>query len=119
MPQDAYFLATLLGHPSTASKTLNKVLSVYDTIRRPFSNEVAQRSLLNGKYYTMSKEFFDFENCSSDETKQKLEDLGSSIAKNWKWAWTTSLDGSLVEGVQMLEALQNTPSPTSHLMSKL
>lgn len=49
--QDAYLLATLLGHHLTTKSTLARALSIYDSIRRPVANEVARRSLVNGSLF--------------------------------------------------------------------
>lgn len=44
-------LATVLGHHLTTKSTLARALSIYDFIRRPAANEVAQRSHTNGDLF--------------------------------------------------------------------
>lgn len=65
--------------------------------------DVAQRSLLNGRYFSLNHEDFDFNNCPPDEQPQKLKEMGDAIVENWKWAWSTSVDEMVERGVWMLE----------------
>jgi len=89
-------LATVLGHPKTQRSTLSKALSIYDSIRRPFSQGVQEASSRNGRYFTLSK---------VDGQDTELERLGDKIKSNWQWTWTTSLDPSVREAVDLLAAM--------------
>ena len=91
-PQDAYLLATVLGHPSTRSDRIPRALAVYDTLRRPFSSDVALRAKMNGQM-------------SAWQTGGiPLEKLGETMTKSWEWAWLSDLDGALHDAVRMLDA---------------
>ncbi|KAG1880129.1 hypothetical protein F4604DRAFT_1996257 [Suillus subluteus] len=46
--EDAYLLMTVLGHKSTTLETVPMVIAIYDKLRRPFSSEVALRSMRSG-----------------------------------------------------------------------
>ncbi|KAG0706587.1 hypothetical protein DFH29DRAFT_133362 [Suillus ampliporus] len=88
--EDAYFLATVLGHKSTTLETVPRALAIYDKLRRPFSADVAVRSRLSGQLLT-------------SQTDVPLHKLGDTITKNWEWAWLTELDDALEEGVKLVE----------------
>ncbi|KAA8894294.1 hypothetical protein FN846DRAFT_913060 [Sphaerosporella brunnea] len=49
--EDAFILWKLLAHPVAQKENLEAVLRVYDDIRRPFAQSVAERSLKNGFIY--------------------------------------------------------------------
>lgn len=100
--QDAYMLATLLGHPCTTLDTIPRALQVYNAVRRPYANQVAERSRVNGHYFTMQYNGVDFDRISGDEQWDQLQGLGDAITRNWEWAWSTTLD--VTEAVRMLEA---------------
>jgi salicylate hydroxylase len=50
--EDAYVLPTLLGHSRTTLNTIPRALTIYDTVRQPFANKVAEQSRLNCQYFT-------------------------------------------------------------------
>ncbi|KAG1878042.1 FAD/NAD(P)-binding domain-containing protein [Suillus subalutaceus] len=88
--EDAYLLMTVLGHKSTTLETVPRALAIYDRLRRPFSSEVARRSMRSGQL------------CASQEDVP-LHELGDTITKNWEWAWLTELDDALEEAVRLVE----------------
>ncbi|KAG2157162.1 hypothetical protein DEU56DRAFT_6870 [Suillus clintonianus] len=45
--EDAYILATVLGHKPTTIELVSRALVIYDKLRRPFSSDVALRSMRN------------------------------------------------------------------------
>ncbi|KAH7883088.1 FAD/NAD(P)-binding domain-containing protein [Phlebopus sp. FC_14] len=90
--EDAYLLATVIGHRSTTLEDLPRALSIYDKLRRPFSRDVALRSKLSGQL------------CSLQEDVP-LSRLGEVITKNWEWAWLSELDGALEDATRMLNSM--------------
>ncbi|KAG1818991.1 salicylate hydroxylase [Suillus subaureus] len=88
--EDAYLLATVLGHKATTLDTVPRALAIYDKLRRPFSSDVALRSRLNGQLCAF-------------QTDVPLHELGNTMTKNWEWAWLTELDGALEEAVKLVE----------------
>lgn len=60
---------------------------------------------MNGRYFSLNHEDFDIDDCSSDEQLRKLQEMGDAIVENWKWAWSTSVDYMVEEGVKSLESL--------------
>jgi len=101
--QDVYILATLLGHPRTTRDSIHRALNIYDEIRRPAALRVAEKSRLNGLYFTLNIDGIDFDRLSGDYLWSKLQQLSRTFTRNWEWAWTTTVDGSLKEAVRMLE----------------
>jgi salicylate hydroxylase len=104
MSQDAYVLATVLGHPGTTRETLGRALSVYDHIRRPMALKVMEKSRLNGQYFSLHAGGLDFDRLAGRELDDKLQLLGDTFTKNWEWAWTTSADAMVHEALRMLES---------------
>ncbi|OAX37334.1 FAD/NAD(P)-binding domain-containing protein [Rhizopogon vinicolor AM-OR11-026] len=88
--EDAYLLATVLGHKSTTLETIPRALAIYDKLRRPFSTDVALRSRLNGQICAL-------------QTNIPLHKVGDTMTKNWEWAWLTELDDDLEEAVRLVE----------------
>ncbi|KIK96086.1 hypothetical protein PAXRUDRAFT_139274 [Paxillus rubicundulus Ve08.2h10] len=89
--EDAYFLATVLGHPSTTLETVPRALAVYDKLRRPFSSAVALGSKLNGELFMLQSDV-------------PLTERAEAVTKNWEWAWLSELDESLEEAVRILDS---------------
>ncbi|KAF8888107.1 salicylate hydroxylase [Infundibulicybe gibba] len=102
--EDAYFLATLLGHPATTRETLHRALRIYDQVRRPYALRMQEKSRLNGRYFTMNVDGLNFDTLSGDRLREKLHQLGETFTKNWEWAWTTTIDSSLQQAIQLLES---------------
>ncbi|KAG1886734.1 hypothetical protein F4604DRAFT_1284843 [Suillus subluteus] len=88
--EDAYLLATVLGHKATTLDTVPRALAIYDKLRRPFSSDVALRSRFNGQLCAF-------------QTNVPLHELGKTITKNWEWAWLTELDDALKEAIKLVE----------------
>ncbi|KAG1720677.1 salicylate hydroxylase [Suillus lakei] len=88
--EDAYLLATVLGHKATTLETVHRALVIYDKLRRPFSSNVALRSMRGGQLCAFQEEV-------------PLHELGDMITKNWEWAWLTELDDALEESVRLVE----------------
>ncbi|KAG2031056.1 FAD/NAD(P)-binding domain-containing protein [Suillus americanus] len=71
--EDAYLLMTVLGHKSTTLEMVPRAFAIYDRLRRPFSSEVARRSMRSGQLCTFQEDV-------------PLHELGDTITKNWEWA---------------------------------
>src|ERR1700683_4364421 len=61
--QDAYLLATLLGHWRTTINSIPHALRAYDAIRRPFTNDIARRNRLTRSQFMFLGDHFDWDNC--------------------------------------------------------
>lgn len=103
VPQDAYLLATLLGHPKTTKQTLTRALAIFDEIRRPAALKIAEKSRLNGQYFTFKVDGLNFDRLRGQQQWDKLQLLGNTFTKNWEWAWTTSVMGSVEQATRKLE----------------
>ena len=103
--EDAYILATLLAHPRTTIATLPTALKVYEEVRLPNANEVMRRSALSADIASYNDpRFADISDGSSKEVDSgRLWDMGHAQMDNWKWAWTTSVDGDEARAIKMLE----------------
>ncbi|KAG1891072.1 FAD/NAD(P)-binding domain-containing protein [Suillus subluteus] len=78
------------GAGQSIEKWYLRALAIYDRLRRPFSSEVARRSMRSGQLYAFQEDV-------------PLHELGDTITKNWEWAWLTELDDALEEAVRLVE----------------
>uniref|UniRef100_A0A0W0FUL0 Putative salicylate hydroxylase n=1 Tax=Moniliophthora roreri TaxID=221103 RepID=A0A0W0FUL0_MONRR len=101
--EDAYILAELLGHSSTTRDTIPRALRIYDSIRRPWTQEVANRAQLNGRYLALGLDGFDFDNSPVIDIERNLRKLGSLLMDNWKWSWETDVREVLQKAIERLE----------------
>ena len=102
--QDAYLLATLLGHPKTTVSTLTSVLQIYDAVRRPYAQTVAETSRECGMLFTLNYPGLSSQDMQHGQTIDKLRTVAETLRKKWSWAWETTLDGDVERAVRMLEA---------------
>jgi salicylate hydroxylase len=117
--EDAFILSTLLGHKLTNASNIETAIQIYDTVRRPIAEEVADRSLGNGRLFGLQLPGFD-----ADKAPERLPEIGEAVKENWSWgelllclvysvltltynfcsAWTTTIDNSVEKAVSMLES---------------
>lgn len=104
--QDAYLLATLLGHPKTTIDTLPQALQIYDAVRRPFVQKAAEGSKENALLYTLNYPSLKFDQPERHDEKrlQKLSEVCHRVRRNWEWVWNTTLDGDVERAVSMFES---------------
>ncbi|KAJ7923468.1 hypothetical protein B0H13DRAFT_1979915 [Mycena leptocephala] len=101
--EDAYILATVLGHRSTTRANIPRALQIFDEIRRPAAAAVMEASRMNGRYFSFEVDGVDFDRCTGPQLWDNLQKLNSALVKNWEWTWTTSVDGSIQDALRMLE----------------
>ncbi|KAJ7698138.1 hypothetical protein B0H17DRAFT_1051225 [Mycena rosella] len=101
--EDAYILATVLGHPSTTRETIPRALRIFDEIRRPAAAGVMEACRLNGRYFSFELDGVDLDHYAGPQLWDKLQKLHGAVVKNWEWAWTTSVDGSIQDALRKLE----------------
>ncbi|KAF4567517.1 hypothetical protein EYR36_011139 [Pleurotus pulmonarius] len=101
--EDADILATLLGHAIASGRTVSEALVIYDSIRRPFAQEVAQKSEHQGHLYS---------EIHQSESHERFQDhfigVGQRMTANLEWTWATTIDGMREQALQMLEERQPT-----------
>lgn len=96
----------MLGHPNTTLATLSHALTVYDAVRRPFAQRIAEKSRENGMLFMFNYPGLD--NFSSrNEDVRKLSEVYYRIRKNWEWAWETTIDEDVARARALLEGSQN------------
>ncbi|KAG5644252.1 hypothetical protein DXG03_008790 [Asterophora parasitica] len=101
--EDAYILATVLGHRSTTQKTLHHALRIFNDVRRPKALEVAEKSRRNGQLFMMHGQ--QFEDLAQDVVQHKLRTLSEEFTEIWKWAWTTSVNDDIADTLMNSEDL--------------
>ncbi|KZT64400.1 salicylate hydroxylase [Daedalea quercina L-15889] len=101
--EDAYLLATLLGHPKTTLSTLARALQIYDAVRRPYAQNVAETSRECGMLFTFNYPGLSSRDIQTGQMAEKLRAVAETIQRKWSWAWDSTLDGDLARAVRMLE----------------
>lgn len=101
--QDAYILATLLGHRNTTIAMIPRALKVYDAVRRPAAQRIATASRENGLLYTLNYPGLMFEHGDGEQSTKLLSEIAIRIRKSWEWAWDTTVDEDVDRAVRMLE----------------
>ncbi|KAL0577537.1 hypothetical protein V5O48_004435 [Marasmius crinis-equi] len=101
--EDAYILAELLGHPLTTRGTIPRALRAYDSVRRPWAQDIAEKARLNGHCLALDFEGFDFDGASSGAVERTLRKMGGFLADNWRWCWDSSAQKSLEDAICLLE----------------
>ncbi|PSS38015.1 hypothetical protein PHLCEN_2v100 [Hermanssonia centrifuga] len=92
---DAYILANLLGHPSTALDTLSHALKAYEHVRLPLANNVRTISRNTGP-------MFEFKSSSGDDYKA----IKSTMEHQWDWMSADGVEEQLQKALsKMMEAL--------------
>lgn len=66
--------------------------------------DIAERSFQTGRLLSFNHPDFCIDACTADERNKKLKELGDAILEVWTWAWSTSLDDMIQEGIQTLES---------------
>jgi len=103
--EDAYLLATVLGHPGTNRNNVHRALKVYDAIRRPAAHTAVEMSRINGRYFTFELDGVDLDTVHPRQQWDSLQRIGKAVVKNWEWAWTTSFRSTLQDALHMLESM--------------
>ncbi|OSX62801.1 hypothetical protein POSPLADRAFT_1141422 [Postia placenta MAD-698-R-SB12] len=106
--EDAFILATILGHPSVTKETLANALLIYDEIRRPFSQQIVEKSRLTGIHYDLHCP--GIENVTEGASAQgaistrQLEAIGKKLDDLITWAGTSSIMDDRDRALELLEA---------------
>ena len=103
--EDAFILSTLLASPLVTRAMLPTALKVYEEVRLPLANEVLRRSKLSAEIGTFNDSRFAslLGRPSHDVDAGALWDMGHALIDNWKWAWTTNIDGDEEKAVKLLQ----------------
>ncbi|KAJ7644892.1 hypothetical protein FB45DRAFT_898914 [Roridomyces roridus] len=85
---DAHILGRLLAHPLTSKSNVSAVLDLYDSLRRPPTEEVTEKSRINGLMYEFNHPDFLFNDLATHPdgpTRAELEALGKAVGKSFEW----------------------------------
>lgn len=97
--EDAFVLGRLLTHPSTNLETVHHALQVYDAVRRPRAQAVAELSRELGQLGDFTA---DLEMAEGDDeeaaTAKRMETAGS-------WIWQGSMEEDVQRALAMFESL--------------
>lgn len=105
--QDGYLLGRLLSHPFTTRSTIAHALTIYESIRKPFSNHIVNVAHELGKLYEFvgvdvdadAHKFNGVEEelrrtsasgntiCEMERLPGWVKGWGESVNEAWKWQW--------------------------------
>lgn len=94
--EDAYTLASILGHPSVTVETLPQALKAYDHVRLPFANHVLEASNNAGKLCQLRSVY------GTDEPR-----VAAAIQNQWGWVDSEDPEAQLERALECLnEAIE-------------
>ncbi|KAL5492945.1 hypothetical protein ACEPAI_4393 [Sanghuangporus weigelae] len=101
--EDSYILGKLLASPDVTNQNLVSVLKIYDAIRRPFGNHVAERSRMTGLLYEFNELPEDIdEGRARAGSDIELGKLTREIYKKWEIQWSALPNVEWREAERML-----------------
>ncbi|KZT01928.1 FAD/NAD(P)-binding domain-containing protein [Laetiporus sulphureus 93-53] len=110
--EDAFVLANIIAHPAVTMETLPDALRVYDEIRRPFSQEIVERSRQTGLIYDLVSpalpHITEEASASGEIPSEILEEAGRMVVDLTSWLGSTSIMDDRDKALAMLNALLNT-----------
>jgi len=101
--EDASMLAALLSSPNVNPSNVQHALEVYDSIRRPFDNLIAERSRENTRMLELIDERFS-DLAVDNPDPGRLYELAVLSGKNMNWAWASETHVDKDTALQMLES---------------
>ncbi|PRD19853.1 UNVERIFIED_CONTAM: nahG [Trichonephila clavipes] len=90
--EDAYLLAKLLTNTNMKKKFVPKVLSTYDSLRRPRASLVQYSSWESGEIYELRHQY----------VGSSKNDLRRSLANRFDWIWNYNLDEDVTQAIFQL-----------------
>ncbi|KAH8112076.1 FAD/NAD-binding domain-containing protein [Phellopilus nigrolimitatus] len=104
---DAYVLGRLLALPSVTPANIPEVLKIYDTVRRPFANDVVERSLTIGFLYELERNHLppgiDAAKLEAGE-REELKKLVEEAYRIWSVHWERTPEEDWVRAREMADA---------------
>ncbi|KAH9931165.1 FAD/NAD(P)-binding domain-containing protein [Epithele typhae] len=91
--EDAFILASVLGHPSTDRQTLEAALQAYERVRLPIANHALRGSRESGDMYEFN-----------GPVRDDLAVLGPRIGRQWDWLWESTAQGERDRAIGMLRS---------------
>ncbi|KAH9939003.1 FAD/NAD-P-binding domain-containing protein [Epithele typhae] len=90
--EDGYILSAVLAHPLVTSQNISVALEIYDTVRRPFSQDIARRSRESTRLYLLDR--LGWEN---------LQPIGRMIEDDMGWVHATRIEHDEERAMQMVQ----------------
>ena len=109
--EDGIILATALAHASVTRANLPTALSIYDAVRRPFSQGVQRRSDWNGMTYQLRRAGSGWEGVSEEESRagryarERLDAIAEEVRAQMRWQFETTVEDDRARLAEMLQGL--------------
>jgi salicylate hydroxylase len=84
--EDAYILGRTLAHPNCTKDTIVEALKIYEGIRLPFANTIAQKTRLVGLLYEFNVEgHYDGSYPVHGADSDAIQTVKRAIHEQWEW----------------------------------
>ncbi|KAJ6460478.1 hypothetical protein C8R47DRAFT_1226244 [Mycena vitilis] len=105
--EDAHILGRLLAHPLTKKENIPAVLKLYEELRLAPTQEIAEKSRINGMMYEFNHPDFLFNDPSHPESpsREELEALGDAVGRSFAWLADGEVEADWVEAEAKLKAI--------------
>ncbi|KAJ7613355.1 hypothetical protein DFH06DRAFT_1109238 [Mycena polygramma] len=105
--EDAHILGRLLAHPLTKKETIPAVLKLYEELRLAPTQEIVEKSRINGMMYEFNHPDFLFNDPSHPESpsREELEALGSAVGQSFTWLADGQVDADWAQAEAKLKAV--------------
>lgn len=94
--EDAYLLGQLLRRPDVNAQNVGRVLAVYDQLRRPYAQRVAESSAEAGEMLQLLGKY-------SNLSRDGLRAMGHRLATYDEWHKDGDLDADIVEAMKLAD----------------
>ena len=98
--QDAYILASILGHPSVTADYLPQALKAYEHVRLPFANHILEASNTAGKLCQLRSVY------GTDELR-----VAAAMQSQWGWVDSEDPEAQLERALKWLDGAIQKDAP--------
>ncbi|KAJ4471560.1 hypothetical protein J3R30DRAFT_3407915 [Lentinula aciculospora] len=105
--KDAYILGTLISKSMHTASDINHVLSVYDSLRRPYGNEIMRWAREMGEYYEFDSQDVRVEGNKSGLVNEATDEDISIFCKGARkyWSWPVRMAGTIGEDLKRAQGM--------------
>ena len=105
--QDAYILGRLLAQHIITKKSIQRVLEIYDTVRRPVAHQTASYSMRVSRGVVFYPEYLpsdiDFEKVKANDIDE-LKKVGNEMEKLWSFTYSGLPEEEWIRAKELLDA---------------
>ncbi|KAJ7080838.1 FAD/NAD-binding domain-containing protein [Mycena epipterygia] len=105
--EDAHILGRLLAHPLATKEKISAILKLYEDLRLSPTQEVAEKSRVNGTMYEFNHPNFLFNDPTHPDgpSREELEELGNAVGLSFTWLADGNIEEDWAESEEKLKAI--------------